>query len=52
MNKIVIPDAAIRDFHRRYDKYLPKPKPAPPLIDEDELYLKYFVGGNNENNSD
>lgn len=47
MNKIVIPDAAIRDFNERYGKYLPKDKPKAPTVDEDELYLKYFVESNN-----
>lgn len=41
-DKIVIPDAAIEDFNRRYAKYLPKPKSRPMLVDEDELYLKHF----------
>ena len=47
MNKIVIPDAAIKDFNRRYGKYLPKNKPKAPVVNEDELYLKYFVENNN-----
>ena len=42
-NKIVIPDAAIREFNAKYGKYLPKPKPnlsPPPWLDEDAMYLQ------------
>lgn len=37
--KIVIPDAAIRQFNEKYGKYLPKPATnLPPVVDEDEMY--------------
>lgn len=40
-NKIVIPDAAIREFNEKYGKYLPKPKNnTPPYVDEDAMYLQ------------
>lgn len=39
-DKIVIPDAAIREFNEKYGKYLPKPNTnVPPVIDEDAMYL-------------
>ena len=39
-DKIVIPDAAIREFNAKYGKYLPKPNTnVPPVIDEDAMYL-------------
>lgn len=46
MKKIIVPDAAIRDFNEKYGKYLPKP--SVPVIDEDAMYLKYMMGGTNE----
>lgn len=46
MNKIIIPDAAIKEFNDKYGKYLPKP--SVPVIDEDEMYLKYMMGESNE----
>lgn len=42
-DKIVIPDAAIREFNAKYGKYLPKAKPTlrpPEWIDEDAMYLQ------------
>ncbi len=42
-DKIVIPDAAIREFNEKYGKYLPKPTPnlSPPTwLDEDAMYLQ------------
>ena len=40
-NKIVVPDAAIREYNKKYGKYLPKPKTnVPPVIDEDAMYLQ------------
>ena len=40
-DKIVIPDAAIREFNEKYGKYLPKPNTnVPPVIDEDAMYLQ------------
>jgi len=45
-DKIVIPDAAIREFNKKYGKYLPKPKKSnkpPEWIDEDEMFLKYIL---------
>ena len=40
-NKIVVPDAAIREFNKKYGKYLPKPNTnVPPVIDEDAMYLQ------------
>ena len=46
MNKIIVPDAAIREFNEKYGKYLPKP--SVPVIDEDAMYLKYIMGETNE----
>ena len=46
MNKIIVPDAAIREFNEKYGKYLPKP--SVPVIDEDAMYLKYMMGDTNE----
>jgi hypothetical protein len=46
MNKIIVPDAAIREFNEKYGKYLPKP--SVPVIDEDAMYLKYMMGETNE----
>lgn len=46
MKKIIVPDAAIRDFNEKYGKYLPKP--SVPVTDEDAMYLKYMMGGTNE----
>ena len=46
MNKIIVPDAAIREFNEKYGKYLPKP--SVPVIDEDAMYLKYMIGETNE----
>jgi len=45
MDKIVVPDAAIREFNKKYGHLLPKVKdiPRPPeWIDEDELFLQNF----------
>ena len=45
-DKIVIPDAAIREFNEKYGKYLPKPKKSnkpPEWIDEDAMFLKYIL---------
>ena len=42
MDKIIVPDAAIREFNAKYGKYLPqfeKVVHAPP-IDEDAMYLQ------------
>jgi len=39
--KIVVPDAAIREFNAKYGKYLPKTKPVvspPQWVDEDLMY--------------
>jgi hypothetical protein len=39
--KIIVPDAALREWHQKYDKYLPKPNTnVPPVIDEDAMYLQ------------
>ena len=41
--KIIVPDAALREWHQKYDKYLPKPTPnlSPPAwLDEDAMYLQ------------
>ena len=46
MDKIIVPDSAIREFNEKYGKYLPKP--SAPVIDEDAMYLKYMMGGTNE----
>ena len=48
MEKIIVPDAAIREFNEKYGKYLPQPKPSAPVIDEDAMYLKYMMGETNE----
>ena len=41
MNKIIIPDAAIREYNKKYGQYLPKPvSTMPPPIDEDALYMQ------------
>lgn len=40
MNPIRIPDAAIKDFNRRYGHLLPKPTNSQPQpIDEDAAYI-------------
>ena len=42
-DRIVVPDAAIREYNEKYGKYLPKPKPEstpPPWLDEDVMYLQ------------
>jgi len=52
MDKIVIPQAAIEDFNRRYAKYLPKPKSRPMPVDEDKLYLTYFCKQGDRKNED
>ncbi len=37
--KIIVPDAALREWHQKYDKYLPKPEATPPQwVDEDLMY--------------
>ncbi len=41
MNKIIIPDAALKEWHDKYDQYLPKPvNTMPPPIDEDAMYMQ------------
>jgi len=41
MNKIIIPDAAIREYNKKYGQYLPKPvSTMPPPIDEDAMYMQ------------
>ena len=39
-NKIVVPDAAIREYNEKYGKYLPKIKHVPVPVDEDAMYLQ------------
>lgn len=42
-NKIVIPDAAIREYNEKYGKYLPKSAKRlelPLVVDEDAMYLQ------------
>lgn len=42
-NKIVVPDAAIREFNKKYGKYLPKSAKRlelPLVVDEDAMYLQ------------
>ena len=41
MDKIIVPDAAIREFNKKYGKYLPKyNSELPPPIDEDAMYIQ------------
>ncbi len=42
MDKIVIPDAAIREYNKKYGHLLPKMKKStrpPAWIDEDKMFL-------------
>ena len=42
-NKIVVPDAAIREYNEKYGKYFVnpvKPYKLPLLVDEDAMYLQ------------
>lgn len=50
MNKIIVPDAAIKEFNEKYGKYLQHLEKVvhPPVIDEDAMYLKYMIGESNE----
>jgi len=49
MDKIIVPDAAIREYNKKYGKYLPKPQVDVPIpIDEDamhEVYLELIKEG-------
>lgn len=50
-SKIVIPDAAIADYNKRYADVLAKiqinrPSSIPDYLDEDALYEKYFMSQN------
>ncbi len=45
-DKIVIPDAAIRQFNEKYGHLLPKvkkPSSIPDYLDEDKLYEQYLL---------
>ncbi len=43
MDKIIVPDAAIREYNKKYGKYLPKPQVDVPIpIDEDAMHLVYL----------
>jgi hypothetical protein len=51
--KIVIPDIACKIWAEKYANRWPEPKKAsciPDYLDEEEIFLKYFVGDKNENN--
>lgn len=51
--KIVIPDIACEIWFKKYYHRVPKPKVAsciPDYLDEEAIFLKYFVGDKNENN--
>jgi len=42
-NRIVVPDAAIREYNEKYGKYFVnpvKPYKLPLLVDEDAMYLQ------------
>ena len=42
-NKIIVPDAAIREYNEKYGKYLPKSAKRlelPLVVDEDAMYLQ------------
>tara|TARA_B110000483_G_C18069050_1_gene493339 strand:+ start:583 stop:756 length:174 start_codon:yes stop_codon:yes gene_type:complete len=42
-DRIVVPDAAIREFNEKYGKYLPKTAKRyelPLIVDEDAMYLQ------------
>ena len=39
-DRIVVPDAAIREYNEKYGKYLPKIKHVPVPVDEDAMYLQ------------
>ena len=49
MNKIIVPDAAVRRYNDKYGSTIAKsialaivkPKPCAPVIDEDALYIQY-----------
>ena len=51
MNKIIVPDAAIRRYNDKYGSTIAKsiasatvkPKPCAPVIDEDALYIQYNI---------
>jgi hypothetical protein len=51
MDKIIVPDAAIREYNKKYGKYLPKPQVDVPIpVDEDamyEVYLELIKGEDN-----
>ena len=43
MDKIIVPDAAIREYNKKYGKYLPKPQVDVPIpIDEDAMHEVYL----------
>ena len=43
MDKIIVPDAAIREYNKKYGKYLPKPQVDVPIpINEDAMYEAYL----------
>ena len=52
MNKIIVPDAAIRRYNDKYAATIAKSiasatvktKPCAPVIDEDALYIQYNMG--------
>ena len=39
-DRIVVPDAAIREYNEKYGKYLPEFKHVPVPVDEDAMYLQ------------
>jgi len=49
MNKIVVPDAAVRRYNDKYGSTIAKsiasatvkPKPCAPAVNEDALYIQY-----------
>lgn len=51
MNKIIVPDAAIKQYNDKHaatiDKSIAlatvKPKPCAPVIDEDALYIQHNI---------
>ena len=51
MNKIIVPDTAIRQYNAKYAATIAKsialatvkPKPCAPVIDEDALYIQYNI---------
>ena len=43
VDKIIVPDAAIREYNKKYGKYLPKPQVDVPIpINEDAMYEAYL----------